>query len=166
MPTRSTEEAKAIFDPTLIQTHSECLHLMALIDYEVADMKAQIERKLFGAEINAELTDWLYTIHLAMTYRRAERHRIYMRDRELRNLAVHFNKPSKDSTEGIAKQERLKVEAMRNMEKSKAATAKARALEEEAITQRSFYRRFHTSARMLLDAATFDKVGTLAQASE
>lgn len=109
-----------IKDPATIPDHETALELMAILDHEMAGIQAQVDAKAArynGRPMPDIEEDWLRRATYASAMRKSERHKIYMRDKELRGMkgpAQLGSDPELKANKAKAnliKQERLLAEA-------------------------------------------------------
>jgi hypothetical protein len=148
-------------DPTLITTHDEAIGILDEIDRSLAHIQTQIDAYAIesnGREMPPERQAWLRRAAYAGAMRRNERYRIIQRDKEIRGTKGLAQTPRKDPAIGIAKQQRLMVEADARKADKLAAHARQQVLIEDIAERRSAARMFIDVARERLTSNDFEAI--------
>jgi hypothetical protein len=158
-------EAK-LRDPALIETREEVAAIFEKLNESIVSISGQLE--LYRIEITArppsdERRNWAIRATHALSCRQNEVHRVYMRDKELRNVARLGQKPPKQPGEGLAKQERLRVEAEARKATANANEAAIRAQREDTVQRRSVAQQFMTICQEQLNEIEFNRLLTAAK---
>lgn len=106
-------EAKTA-DPSLIRTHEEAVAVLAELDEAIAHIQMQVDAYAVesnGREMPEDRQAWLRRASYACAMKRNHRHRVMQRDKEIRGTKGAATTARKDPAIGLAKQERLKIEA-------------------------------------------------------
>jgi len=158
--------SELIGDPALIETHEIALEVLDTLDAEIAQIQTQIDAATIEANIRPLSSDrraWLQRAAYACAMRRNERHRVIQRDKEIRG--TKFNQPKKDPAEGIAKQERLRVEAevkrmtkAAEIERQKTMQLELEQERRKLNERRTFNHNFQAVAKRLLPPSTYAEI--------
>lgn len=178
-PRLAEEEAeKLIGDPALIDSHELALEVMALLDHRIAEITVQLE--VAGAQaqlrpMSAEREGWFRRAAYARAMFGRAQHRIFMRDKELRqarglhHLQQKFAPEVKE--EKAQRHQRYVLEnegrkQAREVEKAKhaAAAEQQRTAQMQLAAARNFHRAFVALAKEHLPAAQFEAIRSLAEA--
>jgi hypothetical protein len=127
-----------LIDTSLIKTHEECVSILNELDADIAAIQSQIdvyELSTSGRLLPQERTDWAKRATFACAIKRSQRHRVMMRDRELRPKPQPS--PKKDQSLQIAKQERLKSEVDDRKEKRALEARRLHLIEADIIQRRT-----------------------------
>ena len=116
LPALSDERFDAVCaDPTIIENHQEAAAVLQELDGDIANIQAQLdayEIEFSGRTPPEERRSWFRRASHARAFKASIRHRVIMRDKELRKTKGPSTTPAKrDPAVGLAKQARLMVEA-------------------------------------------------------
>ena len=116
-PTLTDERiTELIDDPTLIDSHEIVLEVLAVLDAEIASIQSQVDAAQIEANarpLSEERQSWLRRACYAGAMRKQVRHRVMMRDKELRGTKGPAQTLGKKGSpeERLLKQKRLLLEA-------------------------------------------------------
>lgn len=153
-------------DPSLIATHDEAIVILDEIDEEIAHIQMQIDAYSIesnGREMPPDRQAWLRRAAYAGAMYRNERHRVMQRDKELRGTKSTAHISKKDPAIGLAKQQRLSLEAQAKREAAAAKREQHRIALEDIAERRSFARTFVRVAKERLPDAEFQAVSNEAK---
>lgn len=153
-------------DPSLIATHEEAVAILEELDEEIAHIQMQIDAYSIesnGREMPPNRQAWLRRAAYAGAMQRNHRHRVIQRDKELRGTKYTAHTSQKDPTLGLAKQQRLSLEAQVKREAAAVKRERNRIALEDMAERRSFARTFVRSAKDLLTDNDFQAVSNMAK---
>lgn len=165
-----------IADPATIPDHDHAIQVLDCLDAEIASIQAQIDQAVAESMIRPLTEDrqaWLKRASYAAAMRRNERHKVFMRDKEIRGTKFQQRQKSPDETEvKRLKQVRLMEEAQtrREIAASKRAQHNVRMEEirtqqmeiaqrkRELAAQNDFRYAFHLKAQAMLPPEMYQEI--------
>lgn len=145
-------------DPTLIETHEEAVAILGELDGEIAQIQGQLDQYAVEAQTRAMTDDrqaWFRRASTACGYKRGSRHRVIMRDKEIRGMKRLNSQPKKDPALKLVKQERLLAEVADRKASREQKAAEARLKLEQFQASRTRNNVFVNVCRVRLPVEQF-----------
>lgn len=122
-PLLTDDEVTALIeDPAKITTHEIAMHVITVLDSEIASIQAQVDAAIIESNAKPLTEDrqaWLRRASYAGAIRKGQRHRVTQRDKEIRGTKNPANmEPKVSKEEKLLKHQRLLEEAQARKAKS------------------------------------------------